>query len=124
MKILKKRDIPRLELDGGEVREYYLDDDVEVIVTHVPSGHTQPWHRHCEITEVTYVISGAIEVQSGIHRETLGPGDLVIMPPDGEFHTLCNPGEELAMTATVKLLPDARSAHDVFAGDKELKEDG
>jgi uncharacterized cupin superfamily protein len=63
---IKTEDAPARVVENDEKRTYYLFREkdpnypLELIVTEVPPGHTQPYHAHSTIDEITVVLSGEI----------------------------------------------------------------
>src|SRR5690242_17405095 len=117
MQVIRNADAPTRQI-GDEVRQYFMLESAELIVTHVPVGHTQPLHRHAAVYEATYVLDGEIEVIEGERRERLAPGSFVLFEPHHEFHTVANCGTSVAVTLTFKFAPSATSTHSLFASDK------
>lgn len=54
-------------------------------------GEAAPWHRHTAMTDLTYCISGAVDVDTREGTQTLRPGDRATTPP-GQAHRLINRG--------------------------------
>lgn len=107
--------------NGREVRLYYKNLTTssgekvasQLIITHIPPGHVQPFHTHHRLHEYTIVAVGEIiavdsdwltEVDvEGIKvaGQRMVVGDLVVEDP-GQRHTLMNPGPGFATTYTTQ----------------------
>ena len=55
-------------------------------------GEAAPWHRHTAVTDLTYCVSGAIDVDTRHGTTTLLAGERATTPP-GQAHRLINRGE-------------------------------
>ena len=121
MEIRTLGNIPVRE-QGGEKRLYHLFDKVEVIITHVPAGHIQPYHRHEEISELYYVIEGTVIAHEGNDSWTIAQGESFLLSPSMEYHTVSNPTDTTAILATVKLKPAEDSCPELFKRDKQAKD--
>lgn len=120
-------------IDGNEVRLYHKDlatptgENIaaQVIVTHIPPGHVQPFHTHHTLHEMTFVLDGSIlaidsdtlndadaeEIRK--HGSLVSKGRLVIEEP-GVRHTIMNPNTCYAVLYTVQ---SARIPLDEFPKD-------
>ena len=120
-------------LQGLEVRYYYrnlattLGELVasQLIITHIPAGHVQPFHTHHTLHEFTIVMEGSViavdsdtlsESDGSAIRTTgrhMGVMDMVIEDP-GVRHTIMNPNACHAITYTVQTarIPLAQFPHD------------
>jgi uncharacterized RmlC-like cupin family protein len=96
MKVVKPqddRDVPRGVVGGSEVSQATTGaHNIYMGVFRVPPGaQSRPhYHEHCE--SAVYMVSGQLRVRWGDHLEqefTLGPRDLVYVPPR-ETHVLEN----------------------------------
>jgi uncharacterized RmlC-like cupin family protein len=96
MKLVKPqddRDVPRGVVGGAEISQATTGaNNIYMGVFRVPPGaQSRPhYHEHCE--SAVYMISGELRVRWGDHLEqalTLGPRDLVYVPPR-ETHILEN----------------------------------
>jgi uncharacterized cupin superfamily protein len=121
LKVRRSAEVPNRE-DRGERRLYHLFDEVEIIITHVPPGHTQPFHRHQEISELYYVVEGAVEAFEGDDSWVIERGDSFLVTPDAKFHTVSNHTKGYAVMATIKLKPSNDSCPELFGRDKELRD--
>lgn len=121
------------DVDGKEVRYYYKNlatsagEPVpsQLIITHIPPGHVQPFHTHYKLHEFTIVTEGSIVVVDhdtlvehdvdGIKKfgMILRVGDVVIEDP-GVRHTIMNPNSCRAVIYTVQTarIPLAEFPHD------------
>jgi quercetin dioxygenase-like cupin family protein len=61
--------------------------------TLAPGGFEPPLHRHREIAEALYVLSGRLDLQAGDDHRIAGPGTFVCLPA-GVAHTMSVAGEE------------------------------
>ena len=70
---ITSQEAPTRVVEAGEKRQYYLfrekdpDYPLELIITEVPPGHTQPFHAHETIDEITVVLHGEVV---GITKDT------------------------------------------------------
>jgi quercetin dioxygenase-like cupin family protein len=60
----------------------------------MPPGHSHPFHRHPEMEEIIYVLSGRAEQWVGEESRILGPGDVAHIPQDG-VHATYNAGPDM-----------------------------
>lgn len=106
---------------GMEIRQYYRSLETnggekiasQIIVTHIPPGHVQPFHTHNQIHEMTLVKEGEIlaidseeftEDQKWMLRaygEPVYAGQMVIEGP-GTRHTIMNDSNAYALLETVQ----------------------
>ena len=61
--------------------------------TLAPGGFEPPLHRHREIAEALYVLSGRLDLRAGDDHRIAGPGTFVCIPA-GVAHTMSVAGEE------------------------------
>ena len=96
MRVIKPgpdREVPRGVLGGAEISQATAGaHNIYMGVFRVPAAaRSRPhYHAHCETA--VYMLSGSLEVRWGEHLEesvTIGPGDLVYVPPR-ETHLLEN----------------------------------
>ena len=52
-------------------------------------------HAHDDATEIIYIAAGQMDIQVGESKQRVGPGDLLLMPPD-RFHNYWLVGDETA----------------------------
>lgn len=117
MQVLRHNEVPRRSL-GDEQRVDYQADHLKVVLTHIPSGHSQDWHSHKELYDATWVVGGEVmakDLRDGrVHEVRLVAGDFVVFEP-GFAHTLTNPSLEPATTLTMKLQRPSESSPEAFA---------
>ena len=118
MKVLRGKDVPVRD-EAGEKRVYHLFDQAEIIITHLPPAHTQPFRRHREISELYYVLEGTITAYEGNTSWTLEEGDSFLLTPSSKFHTVSNQSKRYAKIATIKLKPAPETCPELFQRDKE-----
>lgn len=108
--------------EGCEIRWYYKGLETQngeaiasqIIVTEIPSGHTQPFHTHHTLHEMTLVLAGQIvAIDSDTLTEQssrdelartgklIGIMEMVIEGP-GTRHTIANFGDTYAQLVTVQ----------------------
>lgn len=66
-------------------------------VLHVikPSGSSTPPHSHDEETELSYVLSGSLGVETEGCRRVVGAGDLVVLPPERPHRLFNDSGDSV-----------------------------
>lgn len=102
----------------GERRLYYQGEQCRVVVTTVPSGHVQNEHRHDDLYDIIWVVSGSIEASEKSEEkqftELLGAADMVEFPP-GLFHSVANRSPDPATLVCIKLRRSERTSTEEFA---------
>ena len=87
------RDVPRGVVGGAEISQATTGAvNIYMGVFRVPPGARSRPHYHENCESAVYMLSGALEVRWGDHLDqtaTLGPGDMVYVPPR-ETHILQN----------------------------------
>jgi len=81
---------------GHLLNPQWMDKDLEVYELNFPVGgklDSQPHHPHTR--ELLTVVQGRLEVQAGVHRSELGPGDTAHYSADVP-HSIRNLGEQEA----------------------------
>ena len=131
------------QLDRKEVRYYYKNLATssgepipsQLIITHIPPGHVQPFHTHESLHEHTIVAEGniiAIDSETLLEKDVeeirrlgtlLGVLDMVVEDP-GVRHTIMNPNQCRAVTYTIQTarIPLAEFPHD-WVRDKRASTD-
>lgn len=72
------------------------DHALTLAETHLAPGYPGPLlHRHREMHDIFYVLSGTVRFRLGGEVRDLGPGSFVCVPP-GAAHTFSNPHHEPA----------------------------
>lgn len=104
-----------IERDG---RMYYLGRDVEVISLHLPPGAITEWHAHTKATEVLYVVSGSVVVETRTSSEAFSDGDVFGFAPNGQEHRVRNSGRVVCMIVTFKTVTDCMDHTHDFQTDK------
>lgn len=89
--------------------------------TLAPEGYAPPPHRHREIDEAIYVLSGTLEIGDGRRSQTAGAGAYVAIPA-GTDHTMCVAGDEPVRMLMVMSAP--RRAVETFERLTEAFADG
>lgn len=77
-----------LELSGAAD-----DPALSIARARVAPGVTTQWHALDGIEERYLVVAGHGEVEVGAHRERVGPGDVVLIPPEAP-QRITNTGDE------------------------------
>ena len=106
LRFVSSADVVVEELPWGP-HEWLVRDDLTenraltaVRVT-MPPGQAHRFHRHPEMEELLYVVSGRAEQWVGRHRRVLGPGDVAHVPTN-EVHGTYNVfGEPLVFVAVL-----------------------
>ncbi len=65
-------------------------------------------HAHDDATEIIYIAAGRMDIQVGESRQRVGPGDLLLMPPD-RFHNYWLAGDE-TVCLYVLVVPNHKTA--------------
>lgn len=98
LRFVSSADVVVEELPWGP-HEWLVRDDLTestkltaVRVT-MPPGQAHRFHRHPELEELLYVVSGRCEQWVGREKRVLGPGDLAHIPTD-EVHGTYNVFDE------------------------------
>jgi uncharacterized cupin superfamily protein len=89
--------------DFGDIRTYFLAQDIELIHTVLPPGTLQDRHGHAVVTELHYVVSGTVVIHDQ-GTQTFSAGDAFAFPPDGSTHLIENSGSTPAVMLTVKFI--------------------
>ncbi|MFK7909181.1 MAG: cupin domain-containing protein [Akkermansiaceae bacterium] len=66
--------------------------DVILIRATIEPGEGHGFHYHEEREEFLYILEGTIEQWVGEEKKTIGPGDVVYLPP-GQVHASFNAGD-------------------------------
>ena len=86
----------------GDSRLYYCDQDIDVVVTTMRKRHVEPPHKHRRNTESYYVVRGSLIMHVEGAVETLGEGDMMVIPP-GVCHSFETTDEEVCFLAIKKI---------------------
>ena len=78
--------LSRLDVTGG--------DHLMLCRVHVPPGAGHAFHKHPELDEIIYVISGRVEQWVDQERRDLAPGEIAHIPM-GVVHASFNAGNEM-----------------------------
>ena len=105
-----------IERDG---KVYYLGRDIEIISMCLRPGDLTEWHSHTKVTEVLYVVSGQVVVQTRGRTETFSHGDVFGFRPDGQEHRVRNDGPAECLIVTVKTVTDCADHTVDFQTDKQ-----
>lgn len=57
-------------------------ENLVLVRVYMPPGEGHQFHRHPELEEIIYVLSGTAEQWVGEERRLLGPGEMAHIPPD------------------------------------------
>lgn len=94
MPIVRAWDSETVEVDRSYMRGYATPKhgatEVVVFGAKMGPGAKTPLHFH-DKEEVTWVLEGQLWVRIGDDEATIGPGDVIIVPPHA-LHRLCNMG--------------------------------
>ena len=104
LRFIQADDVEVEELPWGPhdwiVRPGLVDAEKLLVVrVHMPAGKAHQFHRHPELEEVIYVVSGVAE--QGVHDDyrVLGPGEAAHIPLDVVHGTYNNSTEPLVFLA-------------------------
>jgi mannose-6-phosphate isomerase-like protein (cupin superfamily) len=95
------------------------DPAVSIAHARVLPGVTTRWHRLSGIAERYVILSGLGRVEVGeLQAQTVGPGDVVLIPPDCRQRIACIGDEELRFLAvcTPRFRPEAYADIDSDVG--------
>lgn len=67
-------------------------EDLQLVRVHMPPGQGHAFHRHPEMEEIIYVVSGRAEQWVDRESRVLGPGEIAHIPRD-VVHGTYNAGE-------------------------------
>lgn len=68
-------------------------ENLVLVRVYMPAGEGHQFHRHPELEEIIYVLSGTAEQWVGEERRLLGPGEMAHIPPD-VVHGTYNGGDD------------------------------
>jgi quercetin dioxygenase-like cupin family protein len=89
--------------------------------TLAPGGFEPPLHRHREMAEALYLLSGRLDLQVGDDRRIAGPGTFVGIPA-GAAHTMSVAGEE--PVRMLMILSNPARANQMFEVMEQVFADG
>ena len=79
-KILHSSDV-KVRETKSDLRLYYFDEDVDIVVVTGSKSHIEPAHLHSENTEIYFVIQGRMVLNVEGEALWLQQGDLVTVKP-------------------------------------------
>jgi quercetin dioxygenase-like cupin family protein len=88
-------------------------DELLLVRVRMPPGRAHQFHRHPEMEEIIYVLSGTAEQWVGRERRLLGPGESAHIPRDVVHGTYNAGGDTLVFLA---ILSPATSAGPALIG--------
>lgn len=104
----------------GDILNYYLFDEYEVIQVDQPPHTEQLRHHHERVAETIYVLEGELVAKwrEGSHEKSqiVGPGDLI--ETGLEPHNFANESDELARIICIKRIPTGKNLREIFKNDK------
>jgi mannose-6-phosphate isomerase-like protein (cupin superfamily) len=65
----------------GDLRLYYCDRNVDIVMTTVTKPMQSEWHRHRRNIEFYFVLMGKLTIDTDDHVEHLREGDMIQVPP-------------------------------------------
>lgn len=95
MRVIRKSDGNQVQVLGDQVNIKVASSDspfgMSIVVVDVPPNSGTPCVTHAKEEEVYFVLEGELFMHTPTERHTLGPGDMVHLPP-GTPHGYRNPG--------------------------------
>jgi len=119
---------PTRVTEDGEKRHYYLFRErdpnypLELIITEIPPGHTQPFHAHKTIDEITVVLYGEIvgitkKTKESPEQEHLIQTLSLYDPEIYDFHTIT-----AAKDGTILLVLEDKNTGNIVGGELPYSE--
>jgi len=91
MKIVNEKDVKSIEDLCGPLKELYMSENISLATVIVKAGKEAHLHKHPELEEVYYIMSGKgqMEVDGKIYG--IKPGDTYAIEPIDAPHKVMNP---------------------------------
>lgn len=122
MELTKEGDSIFIEKSNGTLVNYYLFPEFEVHKNTLLPGTVQDWHKHSEIEEIIFSISGKIEIETIetekniIKRTSISPNELVRI--GNSIHRILNSTKEEVQFIVFRFVPDGIDKSTLIKNDK------
>lgn len=122
LEIYQLKDAIFCEKENKTKVHYFLFDEYEVHYNEIPPKSIQEWHRHTNIEETIFVLSGKFNMKwkqkEEIKSKTVSKNMLIRVK--NSVHTLENPFEEEAVFVVFRMVADGENKQDIIKNDKEI----
>ena len=101
---------------------YFIFDEYEIHLNTLPPHSIQEWHKHHNIEEVIFIISGKLKIlwKEGEQTESRIVSENSIVRVKNSIHTLENESDEDVRFLVYRMVPDGVDKRNIIKNDKEL----
>lgn len=101
---------------------YFIFDEYEIHLNTLPPHSIQEWHKHHNIEEVIFIISGKLKIlwKEGEQTESRIVSENSIVRVKNSIHTLENESNEDVRFLVYRMVPDGVDKRNIIKNDKEL----
>lgn len=101
---------------------YFIFDEYEIHLNNLPPHSIQEWHKHHNIEEVIFIISGKLKIlwKEGEQTESRIVSENSIVRVKNSIHTLENESDEDVRFLVYRMVPDGVDKRNIIKNDKEL----
>lgn len=111
-----------VEKDNKTKVNYFIFDEYEIHLNTLPPHSVQEWHKHHQIEEVIFVISGKLKIlwkeQDQTECRTVSEDSIVRVK--NSIHTLENDSDQDVRFLVYRMVPDGVDKRNIIKNDKEL----
>lgn len=101
---------------------YFIFDEYEIHLNTLPPHSIQEWHKHHQIEEVIFVISGKLKIlwkEAGQTESRIVSENSIVRVKDS-IHTLENDSDWDVRFLVLRMVPDGINKRTIIKNDKEL----
>ncbi|GLB28391.1 hypothetical protein LAD12857_03140 [Lacrimispora amygdalina] len=101
---------------------YFIFDEYEIHLNTLPPHSIQEWHKHHQIEEVIFVISGKLKIlwkEAGQTESRIVSENSIVRVKDS-IHTLENDSDGDVRFLVLRMVPDGINKRTIIKNDKEL----
>ena len=101
---------------------YFIFDEYEIHLNTLPPHTIQEWHKHHNIEEVIFIITGKLKIlwKEGEQTESRIVSENSIVRVKNSIHTLENESNEDVRFLVYRMVPDGVDKRNIIKNDKEL----
>jgi len=94
MKIVNEKDVKAIEDLCGPLKELYMSEEISLATVVIKAGKEAHMHKHPDLEEVYYVMSGKGQMEVDGKVYDIKSGDTYAVEPKDAPHKAINPYEE------------------------------
>ncbi|MDP2908611.1 MAG: cupin domain-containing protein [Nanoarchaeota archaeon] len=91
MKIVNEKDVKAIDDLCGPLKEVYKSENISLATVVIKAGREAHLHKHPELEEVYYILSGRGKMRVGDYAYSIKKGDTFAIEPKDAPHKAINP---------------------------------